>query len=176
MARIVRSFQGTLDHDVTPNLQGGHRGSQVVFVLEISRRLREAGCRDERRFGRMVDDFFSNAKLVLESEKEKFESESRVGRIPRFTLCVKKFVRKEDDLEATAVELSIQEAPKPVPATKESIQALQKMRLEDASTEECMICIEITSMPCSHLFHGHCIEEWLNTSHQVPIVPLSNAN
>ncbi|XWS57099.1 hypothetical protein CRYUN_Cryun09bG0142400 [Craigia yunnanensis] len=143
MERRESSFQGTLDHDVTPNLQGGYRGSQVGFVLKIrkfleddngnvvedeaegfqeetffpefefgsyrhrnyiARRLREAGCRDERGFGRMFDEFFSNAELELESEKEnKSESESHVGRIPRFTLCVKKFERREDDLEARAV-------------------------------------------------------------------------
>ncbi|XVE68833.1 hypothetical protein DITRI_Ditri09bG0101700 [Diplodiscus trichospermus] len=147
----------------------------------IARSLRQAGYgNDHGRLGRMLDGFFLRAELVLESVKEnKSQSESDVGRIPRFRLCVKKVVRREDDLEARVAELSIQEAVlKPVPATKQSIQALRKVKLQGSCTDEnCMICMEqlssgtqeVSSMPCSHLFHGDCIEEWLNRSHHCPL-------
>ncbi|XVE68832.1 hypothetical protein DITRI_Ditri09bG0101600 [Diplodiscus trichospermus] len=150
----------------------------------IARSLRQAGYRndDQGRLGRMLDGFFLHAELVLQRAKEnksESETESGVERIPRFRLCVKKFVRRQDDLEARVAELSIQEAVlKTVPATKQSIQALQKVKLQGSCTDEkCMICMEqlssgtqeVSSMPCSHLFHGDCIEEWLNRSHQCPL-------
>ncbi|XVF22057.1 hypothetical protein REPUB_Repub12eG0141600 [Reevesia pubescens] len=146
----------------------------------VGNRLRQAGWHDQRSLGRLLDLVFSDAESILEKYKKKkknFESRS----VPRIIFNVKKTVRWEDDaLEAQerALALSMQEAPKPVPATKESIQALQKVKLEGASTEDCIICMEqlssgtddqITSMPCSHLFHGDCIEQWLNTSHHCPL-------
>ncbi|GMI64132.1 hypothetical protein HRI_000082500 [Hibiscus trionum] len=48
----------------------------------------------------------------------------------------------------------------------------------ESDNVECMICIEklvqpetevVTSMPCSHLFHGECIERWLSTGHLYPL-------
>ncbi|GMI64122.1 hypothetical protein HRI_000082800 [Hibiscus trionum] len=68
--------------------------------------------------------------------------------------------------------------------SKELIQALKKVKLVqgygdgESDNVECMICIEklvqpetevVTSMPCSHLFHGECIERWLSTGHLYPL-------
>lgn len=63
-----------------------------------------------------------------------------------------------------------------VPATSDSIRSLKRKRVDEDSGRNCVICLEdlsegreAVSMPCSHLFHGDCIEEWLNTSHKCPI-------
>ncbi|XP_022755027.1 NEP1-interacting protein-like 1 [Durio zibethinus] len=151
----------------------------------VAHRLREAGWRtDQRGLERILDVVFSDAKLLLEKEKQKKQKKnnSEFGGIPTIILRVKKMVRWEDELEALALELSMQETPKPVPAKKDSVKALRKVKLQPeadglgASTEECMICMEqlspgteVTCMPCSHLFHGDCIEKWLNTSHRCPL-------
>ncbi|XWS50815.1 hypothetical protein CRYUN_Cryun12cG0121400 [Craigia yunnanensis] len=153
----------------------------------VAHRLREARwCTDQRGLERMLDLAFSDAKLILErkkKEKKQKKNNSEFGGIPTIILRVKKFVRWEEELEAMAVELPMQETPKLVPATKESIKALQKVKLKveadgtiGGSTEECMICmeqlsseIEVTCMPCSHLFHGNCIEKWVNTIHKCPL-------
>ncbi|XP_021297794.1 E3 ubiquitin-protein ligase CIP8-like [Herrania umbratica] len=137
----------------------------------VAQRLREAGWR-QRSLERILDEAFSEAKLILQREKNRRDFRS----IPTIRFCVNKFVRWEDELEGMALELSLQEAPRPLPATKESIQALKKVKVEGDIAQECMICMEqlssgteVTSMPCSHLFHGDCIQEWLNTSHKCPL-------
>ncbi|XWS60876.1 hypothetical protein CRYUN_Cryun07bG0075400 [Craigia yunnanensis] len=151
----------------------------------VAHRLHEAGWRDQDGLERILDAAFSEAKLILEKEKETKQKNINSGKfrvIPIIILRVKKFVRREDELEAMALELSMQETPKPVPATKGSIQTLQKVKLElegdgDDDGMECMICMvqlmssgtEVTRMPCSHLFHGDCIQKWLNTCHQCPL-------
>ncbi|XP_060171273.1 uncharacterized protein LOC132602437 [Lycium barbarum] len=67
-----------------------------------------------------------------------------------------------------------------VPASKSSLQLLQKMEIDEKNTkDECIVCLEelvtkesdheILSMPCSHMFHGECITKWLETSHYCPI-------
>ncbi|GMY15666.1 tRNase Z TRZ1-like isoform X2 [Fagus crenata] len=59
---------------------------------------------------------------------------------------------------------------KGIPATKSSIQALEKVRLQPDSVGDCIICLqefeidsEVTRMPCSHVYHGDCIVKWLET-------------
>ncbi|KAK2975088.1 hypothetical protein RJ640_014450 [Escallonia rubra] len=65
-----------------------------------------------------------------------------------------------------------------VPATKSSIQALEKVTAVDSSLEgECVVCLqelvsagqEIARMPCRHMFHGDCVVQWLERSHLCPL-------
>ncbi|XP_040940674.1 E3 ubiquitin-protein ligase MPSR1 [Gossypium hirsutum] len=64
-----------------------------------------------------------------------------------------------------------------IPA-KESLfkEMLKTVRIEAGDEEDCMICLEelevgfdASRMPCSHTFHGDCIEKWLRQSHYCPI-------
>ena len=59
-----------------------------------------------------------------------------------------------------------------IPATKSSVEALEKFRFQQQSDSvlvgECIICLEefetgseLIRMPCSHVYHGHCILKWL---------------
>ncbi|XP_059654804.1 E3 ubiquitin ligase BIG BROTHER-related-like [Cornus florida] len=61
-----------------------------------------------------------------------------------------------------------------VPASESSIQALDK--LKSSPDDLCTICLEnfsdgdlSTRMPCSHIYHEHCIVQWLNTNHSCPV-------
>lgn len=61
-------------------------------------------------------------------------------------------------------------------ASKESIEELQKVKVEEGSEERCSICcedfvigFEATLMPCSHRFHGDCINKWLVNSKFCPL-------
>ncbi|XP_056160341.1 probable E3 ubiquitin-protein ligase RHA4A [Syzygium oleosum] len=63
------------------------------------------------------------------------------------------------------------------PATKSSIEALERIRVNDGDPMcVCTICIEelaggteATKMPCSHVYHVDCIRQWLETSHSCPL-------
>jgi hypothetical protein len=64
---------------------------------------------------------------------------------------------------------------KPKPATKSSIENLEKATL----LLSCAICWEglavasvhesLARLPCSHLYHGDCIARWLEMSHMCPL-------
>jgi len=64
-----------------------------------------------------------------------------------------------------------------VPATKDAIESLEKVKVEDCDTMKmCVICqvefnigMEVTKMPCDHLYHHECIVQWLETSHMCPM-------
>ncbi|RVW35554.1 E3 ubiquitin-protein ligase RING1 [Vitis vinifera] len=64
-----------------------------------------------------------------------------------------------------------------VPATRASIEALEKIKFEDVNlTGKCIICLEefateseVSRMPCSHVYHKDCIIEWLERSHMCPL-------
>ncbi|OIW10481.1 hypothetical protein TanjilG_00419 [Lupinus angustifolius] len=84
-------------------------------------------------------------------------------------------------------QLSMQEGVKMVPASHKDVQSLKTYKLP----QQCQIClekfygekeddddVEITAMPCGHVFHHHCIIQWLQTSHMCPLCrsPLSTDN
>lgn len=75
-----------------------------------------------------------------------------------------------------------------IPATKSSIERLEKVRLENLEatirSTRCVICNEgldrfddgveedqlmITRLPCLYLYHGDCIVQWLETSNLCPL-------
>ncbi|KAH1108572.1 hypothetical protein J1N35_012340 [Gossypium stocksii] len=64
-----------------------------------------------------------------------------------------------------------------VPAKESLVKEMVNMvKVEAGDEEDCMICLEAlevgfyaSRMPCSHTFHGDCIEEWLKQSHYCPI-------
>ncbi|KAE8685843.1 hypothetical protein F3Y22_tig00111088pilonHSYRG00010 [Hibiscus syriacus] len=64
-----------------------------------------------------------------------------------------------------------------VGATESSVKMMVKrVKVEDGEKGDCMVCLEelrvgfeAFQMPCSHLFHGGCIERWLKQSHYCPI-------
>ncbi|GMI73786.1 hypothetical protein HRI_001047900 [Hibiscus trionum] len=55
-------------------------------------------------------------------------------------------------------------------------EMLKRVRVEHGDEEKCIICLEklkvgyeASRMPCSHSFHGSCIQRWLKQSHYCPI-------
>ncbi|KAK8548435.1 hypothetical protein V6N13_054757 [Hibiscus sabdariffa] len=154
----------------------------------VAQRLLEAGWLNQLSLERILGHAFSDANSIIEKEKEKkkkkYGNNMIFDDVVKIIFQVKKIVRQEyyAESEATAMELSMREEPRLVPAAKESIQALKKVKLAEGYGDnggiECMICMEklvqserevVTSMPCSHLFHGECIERWLSTSHLCPL-------
>ncbi|KAK9102261.1 hypothetical protein Sjap_019515 [Stephania japonica] len=68
-----------------------------------------------------------------------------------------------------------------VPASRNSVDNLEKMKLnldvfDGHDGYSCRICLEdmdiggeVIRMPCSHVFHLSCIDEWLGTNHVCPL-------
>lgn len=64
-----------------------------------------------------------------------------------------------------------------VPAKNSLVnEMLKRVKVEDEDMKDCMVCLEqlkvgagASRMPCSHIFHGDCIEKWLKQSHYCPI-------
>jgi hypothetical protein len=62
-----------------------------------------------------------------------------------------------------------------VRASKSSVEALEKVKAEGFPTR-CVVCLEdilmgleATRMPCSHVYHGDCIVNWLKKSNLCPL-------
>ncbi|XVF13264.1 hypothetical protein REPUB_Repub08aG0193600 [Reevesia pubescens] len=83
-------------------------------------------------------------------------------------------------MERARSESTEEAVVKLVPADAKSIQALEKVTYcnnnDFNSEEKCSVCMEemvigsqVTVMPCSHVYHGDCIVQWLKTSHMCPV-------
>ncbi|MBA0609782.1 hypothetical protein Godav_010721, partial [Gossypium davidsonii] len=61
-----------------------------------------------------------------------------------------------------------------VAANESSIKEMIERVKVEAGEEDCMICLEelkvgfeASRLPCSHVFHGDCMEKWLK---QIPVL------
>ncbi|KAJ9694666.1 hypothetical protein PVL29_010236 [Vitis rotundifolia] len=82
----------------------------------------------------------------------------------------------DNEILATAVTTSMEdETIEIVPATKSSIDKLEKVKMK--LDDRCSICLEefasgmeeASRMPCSHVYHTHCIVKWLEYNHLCPL-------
>ncbi|KDP25432.1 hypothetical protein JCGZ_20588 [Jatropha curcas] len=83
----------------------------------------------------------------------------------------------DDDDEDLVIALlaSIDYCPTAQPASQESIDKLKDVRIEKSDLD-CSICLdellvgsEAKCLPCSHVYHGNCIAEWLKNSNTCPL-------
>ena len=58
-----------------------------------------------------------------------------------------------------------------VAASKEFIEGLERQKVEDVLKGS-----EAIGLPCSHLYHGNCIVEWLQRSNVCPLCWLKLPN
>ncbi|PQM33333.1 RING-H2 finger protein ATL54-like [Prunus yedoensis var. nudiflora] len=86
----------------------------------------------------------------------------------------------DEVLDRVTMESTQTHEPKPIPADKSIIEQLEKLRLdgleENTGQMACAICmedfeggVEVSRLPCLHLYHGDCIVQWLETSHLCPL-------
>lgn len=86
----------------------------------------------------------------------------------------------DEVLDRVTMESTQTYEAKPIPADKSIIEQLEKLRLdgleENTKQMACTICmedfeggVEVTQLPCLHLYHGDCIVQWLETSHVCPL-------
>ncbi|EOY01991.1 Zinc finger-like protein [Theobroma cacao] len=95
---------------------------------------------------------------ALEESASEFES-SNYNMVPAKESSVKKMLKRVR-VEAVECDQKVEEK-------------IKRGRLE---AENCVICLEelkvgseASRMPCSHIFHGDCLEEWLKQSHYCPV-------
>ncbi|XP_051129308.1 probable E3 ubiquitin-protein ligase RHY1A [Andrographis paniculata] len=92
------------------------------------------------------------------------------------TITLNHFVEEgREDMDLALLQSSQEAEAHMVPAAEFSIESsLKEAAVANDSEETCTICLEVirgkaTRMPCSHLFHGCCIQKWLGTSHYCPL-------
>ncbi|OAY23864.1 hypothetical protein MANES_18G113400v8 [Manihot esculenta] len=91
----------------------------------------------------------------------------------RFPLMV---LMGDYDDASTMEELATDEDdPQTQPASAEFVEKLETVRIQESGLD-CSICLEQLSigsegkkLPCSHLYHGKCIDEWLKKSKTCPL-------
>lgn len=82
----------------------------------------------------------------------------------------------DNEGHVTTIRISMEEEViKIVPTAKSSIDKLEKVKMK--LDDQCSICLEefenrleeVTRMPCSHVYHAHCIVKWLEYNRLCPL-------
>ncbi|KAK7401367.1 hypothetical protein VNO78_12789 [Psophocarpus tetragonolobus] len=127
----------------------------------------------------MMSEVATYAKAVLQNPRFGFHYESPNFRL--FTLVLDIFIQKlydehDDDISNMIMMESMREM-KMVPTSNTAIESLTKVKLEDGAVKErCSIClrefdegVEVSLMPCKHVYHHECLIKWLKISHMCPM-------
>ncbi|KAK7351117.1 hypothetical protein VNO77_10322 [Canavalia gladiata] len=127
----------------------------------------------------MMPDVINYAKAAVQSCRRGFHYESPNFRL--VTLVLDIFVQKlYDELDDSIIDMIMMEFPEEVqmvPASNTAIESLTKVKLESSAMKErCSICLtefdkdmEVSLMPCKHVYHQECLIKWLKTSHMCPL-------
>lgn len=103
------------------------------------------------------------------------------GIIPLVVIIKAANVSYDINEEAAAIDEAVTrsintQVLKLAPASKSSIQALEKIKVEGCSQQYCVICLEVMKegskaarMPCSHIYHQDCLVNWLKNSSLCPL-------
>ena len=123
----------------------------------------------------IVNNVISFAQSMITNEN--YSRPLLILRIVMGTVLVENNIIIDEEAETIrAIDESMEiDMFRPVPATRSSIEALEKIRFE--GLDQCMICLDklnsavelVTRMPCKHIYHGDCIVQWLETSNLCPV-------
>lgn len=132
----------------------------------------------------LVHRIMWDAKRLFESDRR---CRSYVGDIfTVYPLAVEVVVELPLDIDEVvdAIEgivLESMQQVRTVPASTEAIHSLNTLKLQqndfaDTNQNQCCICLEdfhegvnVSAMPCQHIYHNDCIVQWLKTCHLCPL-------
>ncbi|KAK2994623.1 hypothetical protein RJ640_025677 [Escallonia rubra] len=84
-------------------------------------------------------------------------------------------ISSADDRMDDAMYGELHEKKEPLPASKASIEALPKVKMQEEGVP-CAICltdlsvgVESKEMPCKHKYHPDCIDQWLGINGSCPV-------
>ncbi|XP_058784714.1 E3 ubiquitin-protein ligase SDIR1-like [Vicia villosa] len=148
---------------VTRTVEGNHGGYHYrdewymdMEIEEFDNLVIEINSDEDNRF---ISD--EDNRFIIQIDSDEIEDEWNYG--------------WEDGIE-------IEENIRFVPAAPSCIEGLKMVKVEEAET--CTICLEDFNvgvcMPCSHMFHMNCIQDWLNVGNSCPLcrfqLPTSSSN
>ncbi|KAK7311779.1 hypothetical protein RJT34_10128 [Clitoria ternatea] len=128
----------------------------------------------------MMEDVVAYANVVIQNGGLALHYQSP-NNFRMFNLVLDIFIQKlyderDNDMRDMIMRESMREVEM-VPASSIAIETLKKVKLEDNATmEKCSICLiefgkdmEVSLMPCSHIYHEQCLIQWLQRSHMCPM-------
>ena len=107
----------------------------------------------------ILEEHVNNERVLIRRALEESALESYHGMVPAKESSVKKMLKRVRVEDGDQCE--------------KDGESIKKRKVKG---EDCVICLEeikvgsaASRMPCSHTFHGICIEKWLKQSHYCPI-------
>ncbi|MCD7447725.1 hypothetical protein HAX54_033515 [Datura stramonium] len=121
-----------------------------------------------------IIDIIQRVPQIISNPYQDFHEEANEDEVRLIGMEVAMYL---STLEETRVFVPV------IPTSRDAIEALEKVKMKTMDREKkygetCMICfdklfsegvVEVTHMPCKHLFHGGCIVQWLERNHVCPL-------
>ena len=161
---------------ITSSLGGGN----ITRVIRHRLSIRELLLQDD---GHCLSSLLMDMNVLVETQERVLQEISEVVRsagTSPISIGVTFYESDGYDNDDEVVDTIMRDHEgKLIPATKSSIEALEKVTLQQDeldSVAACVICtqefeagLEVTCMPCSHVYHEECIVKWLKRSNVCPL-------